>query len=54
MQPSGQDPGTVLTVQPSGQVPVGSVITITAPAPLHHHGHGHGDGQGGGNGNGGD
>jgi beta-lactam-binding protein with PASTA domain len=54
MPPSGQDPGTVLTVQPSGPVPVRSVITITAAVPLHHHGHGHGHGQGGDNGNGGD
>lgn len=49
-QPSDQDPGTVLSVQPSGQVPAGSVITVTAAS--HHHGHGNGNGQG--NGNGGD
>jgi beta-lactam-binding protein with PASTA domain len=51
-QPSGQDPGTVLSVQPSGQVPAGSVIAITAAAPPRHDKHGHGDGQG--NGDGGD
>ncbi|HUY46761.1 MAG TPA: protein kinase [Streptosporangiaceae bacterium] len=44
-----QPPGTVVSVQPSGQVPVGSIVTvITAVAPPgHQHGHG-----GGGNGNG--
>lgn len=48
-QPSGQDPGTVLSVQPSGRVPAGSVIAVTAAAPPHHdrHGHGHGNGDGG-------
>jgi eukaryotic-like serine/threonine-protein kinase len=51
-QPSGQDPGTVLSVQPSGRVPAGSVIAITAAAPPHHDRHGHGDGHG--NGDGGD
>jgi eukaryotic-like serine/threonine-protein kinase len=51
-QPSGQDPGTVLSVQPSGPVPAGSVIAITAAAPPHHDRHGHGDGHG--NGDGGD
>jgi hypothetical protein len=51
-QPSGQDPGTVLSVQPSGRVPAGSVIAITAAAPSHHDRHGHGDGHG--NGDGGD
>jgi serine/threonine-protein kinase len=51
-QPSGQDPGTVLSVQPSGRVPAGSVIAVTAAALPHHDGHGHGHGQG--NGDGGD
>ena len=50
-QPSGQDPGTVLSVQPSGRVPAGSVIVVTAasqPRPGGHgHGHGHGHGDGG-------
>ena len=51
-QPSDQDPGTVLAVQPTGQVPAGSMITVTAAVPRHHGKHDHGDGQG--NGNGGD
>ena len=52
-QPSGQDPGTVLSVLPSGPVPAGSLITVTAASsPPHHHGHGHGDGQGNGDGGG--
>ena len=46
---NGQDPGTVVSVQPSGQVPAGSVVTVTAA--FGEHGHGHGTGQGG---NGGD
>jgi len=50
-QPSGQDPGTVLSVQPSGQVPAGSVIAVTAASGPHDK-HGHDNGQG--NGNGGD
>ena len=53
----GQPPGTVVSVQPSGRVPVGSVITLTAAAapPGHHHhqGHGHQAGKGGGQGHGG-
>jgi len=51
-QPGGQDPGTVLSVQPTGRVPAGRVITVTAAAPPNRDGHGHGDGQG--NGAGGD
>ena len=51
-QPSDQDPGTVLAVQPSGQVPAGSTITVTAAVPAHHDRHGHGNGQGNGPGNG--
>jgi beta-lactam-binding protein with PASTA domain len=53
-QPSDQDPGTVLSVQPSGRVPAGSVITVTAASRLHPGGHGHGDGQGTSNGGSGD
>jgi serine/threonine-protein kinase len=45
-QPGGQDPGTVLSVQPTGRVPAGSVITVTAAAPPNHDRHGHGNGQG--------
>lgn len=37
-------PGTVVSVQPSGQVPVGSIVTVTAV--LRPHGHGNGDGKG--------
>jgi serine/threonine-protein kinase len=51
-QPSGQDPGTVLSVQPSGPLPAGSAVTVTAASPQHPdgQGHGHGDGQGNGSG----
>jgi beta-lactam-binding protein with PASTA domain len=58
-----QPPGTVLSVQPSGPVAVGSVVTVlVAHRPAgKHHGHDGGNGQGGdghhgggGNGNGGD
>jgi hypothetical protein len=57
-----QPPGTVLTVQPSGPVTVGSVVTVlVARWPAGQHGHDGGNGQGGhghhgggGNGNGGD
>lgn len=41
----GRPAGTVLSVQPSGQVPAGSTVTVTAALPLSGHGHG-----GGGNG----
>ena len=51
-QPNEQDPGTVLSVQPSGQVPTGSVIVVTAVGPAHGDRHGNGDGPGNGNGNG--
>jgi eukaryotic-like serine/threonine-protein kinase len=37
-----QDPGTVLSVQPSGKVPVGTTVVVTVAA--HHHGNGNGDG----------
>ena len=54
----GQEPGTVISVQPNGQVRPGSIITVTAalrpPGQRDHHGHrgdgGGGNGQGGGNG----
>jgi len=53
-----QPPGTVLSVQPGGQVAAGSSVTVTAARPLrghgHDHGHGHGGGDGGGNGQGND
>ena len=56
-QPSHQQPpATVLSVQPTGQVPAGSTIVLTAafgsPGP-DGHGHGHGQGGGDGHGNGG-
>jgi serine/threonine protein kinase len=50
--------GTVISVQPSGQLAAGSTVTVTAALspPGHHHGHGNGHGhggdQGGGNGQG--
>jgi eukaryotic-like serine/threonine-protein kinase len=43
---SEQDPGTVLSVQPSGPVPAGSTVTVTAAFPefgLGHHHHDQGD-----------
>jgi eukaryotic-like serine/threonine-protein kinase len=52
--PDGQlRPGTVISVQPAGQVPVGTAVTVTAAAAPPGHGHGHGNGggnNGGGNG----
>jgi hypothetical protein len=47
-QPSGQDPGTVLSVQPSGKVPVGTRVVVTVASHHHNDGSGNGDGQGGG------
>jgi beta-lactam-binding protein with PASTA domain len=43
-------PGTVISVQPAGQVPAGSAVTVTAASapPGHRHGHGHGGDQNGG------
>jgi serine/threonine-protein kinase len=41
-----QAPGTVISVQPSGQVPVGSTVTVTAARPPPGHGNGDGNGQG--------
>jgi hypothetical protein len=49
-----QPPGTVLSVQPGGQVAAGSSVTVTAARPLHPHGQDHGHGHGGGGGGGGD
>jgi hypothetical protein len=53
----GQRPGTVVSVQPSGRVPEGSVITVAVavapPGHRHHHGEDHGDGKGGEHGGGG-
>jgi serine/threonine-protein kinase len=46
----GQAPGTVIAVQPSGQVPAGSIVTVTAT--LRPPGQGNGDGNGQGNNNG--
>jgi serine/threonine-protein kinase len=52
-----QPPGTVVSVQPGGNVRAGSTVTVTAALPpaghpdKHRHGHG-GDGHGNGNGNG--
>ena len=39
-----QDPGTVISVQPSGQLTPGTTVVVTgAVSPFHHHhGHGHG------------
>jgi tRNA A-37 threonylcarbamoyl transferase component Bud32 len=48
-----QDPGTVVSVQPTGQVPAGSTVLVTAVAqPSGGHGNGSGNGNGDGNGNG--
>jgi len=54
-----QDPGTVVSVQPTGQLPAGATVLVTAVAqPGHGHGNGNsngnGNGNGGGEGNGGD
>ena len=38
---SEQDPGTVLSVQPSGPVPAGSTVTVVAAFPESGHGHHH-------------
>jgi serine/threonine-protein kinase len=50
-----QDPGTVVSVQPTGQLPAGSTVLVTAvaqPSDGHGNGNGNGNGNGGGNGNG--
>jgi serine/threonine-protein kinase len=50
--PNGHlQPGSVISVQPAGQVPVGTAVTVTAAAAPP--GHGHGQDNGGGNGGGG-
>ena len=46
----GQAPGTVISVQPSGQVPAGSIVTVTAALPPPGQGNGDGNGQGNNNG----
>ena len=46
-QPSDQDHGTVLSVQPSGKVPAGSTVVVTVAAHHDHGGNGNGDGGGG-------
>ena len=43
----GQAPGTVISVQPSGQVPAGSIVTVTAARPPPGHGNGNGQGNDG-------
>lgn len=45
-----QRAGTVLSVQPTGQVPAGTTVVVTAalPPPGHHHGNGDAQGDGGG------
>lgn len=51
--PSDEQAGTVLSVEPSGQVQAASTIVLTAAFSPGHHRDGHGgDGQGGGNGQG--
>lgn len=45
-----QRPGTVLSVQPAGQVPTGTTVVVTAALPPPGHHHGNGDAQGGGQG----
>jgi serine/threonine-protein kinase len=46
----GQAPGTVIAVQPSGEVPAGSIVTVTATLPPPGQGNGDGNGQGNSNG----
>ena len=46
----GQAPGTVIAVQPSGQVPAGSIVTVTATLPPPGQGNGDDNGQGSNNG----
>ncbi len=41
-----QAPGTVISVRPSGQVPAGSVVTVTTARPPPGHGNDDGNGQG--------
>jgi eukaryotic-like serine/threonine-protein kinase len=42
----GQAPGTVISVQPSGQLPAGSTVTVTTAVQPPGHGNGNGNGQG--------
>jgi eukaryotic-like serine/threonine-protein kinase len=44
----GQEPGTVISVQPSGQVPVGSLVTVIAAVQPPGHDNGNGQGNNGG------
>ena len=44
----GQAPGTVISVQPSGQVPAGSTVTVTTAVQPPGHGNGNGQGNDGG------
>jgi beta-lactam-binding protein with PASTA domain len=46
----GQAPGTVISVQPSGQVPAGSIVTVTEALAPPGQRNGDGDGQGNNNG----
>jgi len=36
-----------VSVQPSGHIPVGSIVTVIAALQTHGHGHGNGKGNGG-------
>jgi eukaryotic-like serine/threonine-protein kinase len=47
-----QQPATVLSVRPTGQVPAGSTVILTAAVGRSGHGHDHGHGGGGGGGGG--
>jgi eukaryotic-like serine/threonine-protein kinase len=49
-----QVPGTVVSVQPTGQLPTGTTVLVTAVAPPSHGSNGNGNGNGKGNGNGND
>jgi serine/threonine-protein kinase len=51
-----QQPGTVVSVQPRGQVPAETIVTVTGALPIRGHGdgNGHGHGNSDGNGQGGD
>lgn len=48
-----QPRGRVVAIDPTGRVPVGSLVTITAAQQGHHHDHGKGHDHGNGNGDGG-
>jgi hypothetical protein len=49
---SGQPPGTVVSVEPSGQLAIGSIVTVIAAVETPGHGNDNGNGNGGDNGNG--